>query len=171
VIPAEGVSAETVAASINVSVPGVEALTRSEAVASAPGVASVQSSFAIVLALAIAVVALVTGFFFLILTVQKTASLTLLRAVGAPAGYLIRGLLQQVALVLGAALVFAVLLLQAAVAGLSAGLPLTIEPGALLASTLIILVLSMLGVAFSIWRVLRIEPVHAVTRPLMGGAE
>jgi putative ABC transport system permease protein len=171
VIPAAGVSPETVAASINASVPGVDAMTRSKAVASAPGVSSVQSSFAIVLALAIAVVALVTGFFFLILTVQKTASLTLLRAVGAPAGYLIRGLLQQVALVLGAALVFAVLLLLAAVAGSGTGLSLAIEPGALAVSTLIIVVLSMLGVAFSIWRVLRIDPVHAVTRTGIGGVE
>lgn len=171
VIPAEGVNPETVAASINAAVPGVDAMTRTEAVASAPGVSSVQSSFAIVLALAVAVVALVTGFFFLILTVQKTASLTLLRAVGAPAGYLIRGLLQQVVLVLGAALVFAVFLLFGAVAGSGAGLPLTIEPGAIVTSTLVILVLSMLGVAFSIWRVLRIEPVHAVTRPGMGGVE
>ena len=53
--------------------PRVDALTRSDAVANAPGVSSVQSSFAIVLALAVVVVALVTGFFFLILTVQKTA--------------------------------------------------------------------------------------------------
>ena len=96
--------------------------------ANAPGVSSVQSSFAIVLALAVAVVALVTGFFFLILTVQKTAPLTLLHAVGAPAGYLVRGLLQQVALVLGVALVFAIGLLLAATAGSSSGLPLTIEP-------------------------------------------
>ncbi|HEY5155434.1 MAG TPA: hypothetical protein VIJ47_11910, partial [Acidimicrobiales bacterium] len=72
VIPAAGVTPQTVAASINATVPGVDAMTRSDAVANAPGVSSVQSSFAIVLALAVAVVALVTGFFFLILTVQKT---------------------------------------------------------------------------------------------------
>ena len=116
-------------------------------------------------------VALVTGFFFLILTVQKTASLTLLHAVGAPAAYLVRGLLAQVALVLAVALVFAVALLMAAKAGTSSGLPLTIEPRHLITSTIIIVVLSLLGVAFSIWRVLRIDPVEAVSRQGLGGVE
>ena len=151
--------------------PGVEALTRSEAVASAPGVSSVQSSFAIVLGLAVAVVALVTGFFFLILTVQKTAPLTLLHAGGCTASYLIKGLLQQVALVLGVALVVALLLLWGATAASSSGLPLTIEPTALLTSTAIIVVLSLIGVGFSIWRVLRIQPVQAVSRQGPGGTE
>ena len=171
VIPAAGVTPQTVAANINATVPGVDALTRSDAVANAPGVSSVQSSFAIVLALAVAVVALVTGFFFLILTVQKTASLTLLHAVGAPAAYLVRGLLQQVALVLTVALVFAIALLMAATAGSSSGLSLTIEPRALIGSTIVIVVLSLLGVAFSIWRVLRIDPVRAVSRQGLGGVE
>ncbi|MEI7593974.1 MAG: ABC transporter permease [Actinomycetes bacterium] len=171
VIPADGVSAATVVQSINASVSGVEAMTLSDAVANAPGVASVQSSFAIVLALAIAVVALVTGFFFLILTVQKTQTLTLLRAVGAPAGYLVRGLLQQVALVLVIALVIAIGLLVAATSGSNTGLALVIDPRALVVSTLIIVVLSMMGVAVSIWRVLRIEPVNAVTRPGLGGGQ
>jgi putative ABC transport system permease protein len=171
VIPEAGVAPRTVADAINASVPGVEAMTRSEAVASAPGVSSVQSSFAIVLALAVAVVALVTGFFFLILTVQKTASLTLLHAVGAPASYLVRGLLAQVALVLGTALVVAVGLLLVATAGAGSGLALTIEPKALVTSTVIIVVLSLIGVGFSVWRVLRIDPVHAVTGPGLGGLE
>ena len=171
VIPAAGIAPATVAASINAAVSGVKAVTRSDAVANAPGVSSVQGSFAIVLALAIAVVALVTGFFFLILTVQKTAPLTLMRAVGAPAGYLIRGLLQQVVLVLGAALVVAVGLLALVTALARTGLALTIQPGALLTSTAIIVALSLLGVAFSVWRVLRIEPIHAVSHQGPGGLE
>ena len=149
----------------------MKAVTRSDAVANAPGVSSVQGSFAILLALAIVVVALVTGFFFLILTVQKAAPLTLLRAVGAPAGYLIRGLLQQVVLVLGVALVVAVGLLAGVTALARTGLALTVQPGALLTSTAIIVALSLLGVAFSVWRVLRIEPIHAVSHQGPGGLE
>jgi putative ABC transport system permease protein len=171
VIPAAGTSPATVAASINAAVSGVKAVTRSDAVANAPGVSSVQGSFAILLALAIVVVALVTGFFFLILTVQKTAPLTLLRAVGAPAGYLIRGLLQQVVLVLGVALVVAVGLLAGVTALARTGLALTVQPGALVTSTVIIVALSLLGVAFSVWRVLRIEPIHAVSHQGPGGLE
>ena len=111
VIPAPGVTPKALAAGINAAVPQVIALTRSDAVADAPGVSSTQRSFAILLGLAVVVVALVTGFFFLILTVQKTAALTLLRAMGAPARYLVRSLIQQVVLVLGVALLVAVGLL------------------------------------------------------------
>ena len=142
VIPSAGVSPTALAAAINTTVPAVTALARSDAVANAPGVSSTQGSFAIVLALAVVVVALVTGFFFLILTVQKTPSLTLLRAVGAPASYLVRGLIQQVILVLGVALLVAVGLLVAATAAVNAGLPLTLEPRALVTSTIVIVGLS-----------------------------
>ena len=171
VIPSSRVSAKAVAASINATVPGVTALARSDAVANAPGVASTRGSFAIVLALAVVVVALVTPFFFLSLTVQKIPSLTLLRAVGAPAGYLVRGLMQQVTLVLGVALLLAVGLLGAATAAVNAGLPLALEPRALVIGTVVIVGLSMLGVAFSVWRVLRIDPFQAVSRPGLGGVE
>ena len=36
---------------------------------------------------------------------------------------------------------------------------------------MIIVVLSLVGVAFSVWRVLRIDPVQAVTRQGLGGVE
>ncbi len=171
VIPSSGVSPKALAASINATVPQVTALTRSDALAKAPGVSSTKGSFAILLALAVVVVALVTAFFFLILTVQKTAALTLLRAVGAPAGYLVRGLLQQVALVLGVALLIAVGLLVLAIAVANTGLPLIIDPPALVVSTVTVMSLSLLGVAFSVWRVLRIDPFQAVGRPALGGIE
>jgi putative ABC transport system permease protein len=171
VIPSAGMSPQAVVTSINAALPGVRALTRSDAVANAPGVSSTQGSFAIVLALAVVVVALVTGFFFLILTVQKTPSLTLLRAVGAPASYLVRGLIQQVALMLGVALLVAVGLLVAAMTAANTGLTLTLQPRALVISTIAIVGLSLLGVAFSVWRVLRIDPFQAVSRPGIGGVE
>jgi putative ABC transport system permease protein len=166
-----GASPAAVAAAINSTVPAVTALTRSDAAANVPGVSSTQGSFAIVLTLAVAVAALVTGIFFLILTVPKTSSLTLLRAVGAPAGYLVRGLIQQVVGVLGVALVVAVGLLKAATTAADTGLTLILEPRALLNSTIAIVGLSLLGVAFSAWRVLRIEPFRAVNRPGLGGVE
>jgi hemin transport system permease protein len=171
VIPSQGVSPTAVAVAVNANVPGVTALTRGDAVASAPGVSSTRASFAIVLALAVVVVALVIGFFFLILTVQKTSSLTLLRAVGAPARYLVRGLIQQVILVLAVALLVAVGLLAVATAAADAGFPLSPEPRALVTSTTVIVGLSLLGVAFSAWRMLHIEPFQAVSRPRLGGIE
>lgn len=171
VLPAPDVTPESLANSINANVPGVKALTRDDAVANALGVSSTQGSFALLQTLAVVVVALVTGFFFLILTVQKTATLTLLRAVGAPASYLVRGLLQQVSLVLGVALLVAIGLLLAAAAAVDTGLPLAVDPRALVVSAVVVVGLSLLGVAFSVWRVLRIDPFQAVGRPGLGGIE
>ena len=171
VTPSPGVSAEALAAGINTAVAAVMALTRSDAAANVPGVSSTRGSFAIVLTLAVAVAALVTGFFFLILTVQKTSSLTLLRALGAPAGYLVRGLIGQLVLVLGVALLVAVGLLVPAAAVADTGLALTFQPRALINSALVIVGLALLGTAFSVWRVLRIEPFGAVSRPGLGGVE
>ena len=86
----------------------MQALTRSQAVSEAPGVSSVNTSFQLILALAFLVVAVVIGFFFLILTVQKQSTLTVLRAVGAPTSYLVKALLKQIALVVGIGLVVGV---------------------------------------------------------------
>ena len=131
--PMSGVDPTDLAASITEQVDGVEALDRATAVASLPGVSSIQQSFAIILGLAFVVVILLTGFFFLIITVQKTASLTLLRAVGAGSWFLLRNLLFQVLLVIGAALVIAIpLTIFAVSAASSAAFAATTEPSVLL---------------------------------------
>jgi len=169
VVPAEGVTAADLAEAIDEQVEGVEALTRSQAVNEAPGVASVNQSFQLILALAFVVVAVVIGFFFLILTVQKLPSLALLRAVGAPTGYLVRALLIQVAVVVAIGLVLGGLLTVGAVKGASSGLPVAIDPKALALSAIGVVVLSLVGSAFTLLRVARIDPSTVTNRQTTGG--
>ena len=99
--PAAGVSADDLAARINAASDEADALTRAEAAAETPGVADVQRSFDVIFLLFALVVPLVTGLFFLIITLQKARALTLLRAIGAPAGVLVRSLLVQVVIIIG----------------------------------------------------------------------
>ncbi|MEZ5273016.1 MAG: hypothetical protein R2694_12045 [Ilumatobacteraceae bacterium] len=80
--------------------PGVEPLTRQQAVDGSPGVSSVRTSFGVILGLFYLVVPLVTGLFFLIVTFQKASALTLLRAIGARARTLVVALLVQVVVVM-----------------------------------------------------------------------
>lgn len=101
VAPADGVGPDEVVAAINGAAPDAEALTRAEAADTSPGVAQVRQSFGVIFLLYALVVPLVTGLFFLIVTLQKARSLTLLRAVGARAGVLGRALLTQVVIVTG----------------------------------------------------------------------
>ena len=91
-----GAAVSSVAAAIDASVPGVEALPRPEAVASIPGVSSVTASFDLIVGITFVIVAVVTGFFFLILTVQKIGVFAGLRALGATSRYLVGSVLTQV---------------------------------------------------------------------------
>jgi putative ABC transport system permease protein len=169
VTPAAGSTADEVVAAINDRVDGVEALTRDQAAAEAPGVAQVDQSFSLILWLVRAVVLLVIGFFFVILTVQKLPSLTLVRAVGASTGYLMRGLAVQIALVLGLGLVIGVLLTLAAILAFPDGLPVTISPGEVAVNVALVVVFGALGSIVALVRIVRIDPNDAVRRPSLGG--
>jgi putative ABC transport system permease protein len=159
--PADGVDKAELAADIDATVEGVETLTRQQAVDENPGVRGVNQSFQIILALAFVVVALVVGFFFLILTVQKAKALTLLRAVGAPSGYLVKNLVLQIAAVLGAGFVVGVGL-TALIGVVGVGdLAIELEPTTVITTLAGLTVLSLLGGIASIRRVLRIDPIRA----------
>lgn len=159
--PESGVSASTVAQRITAQVPGTEALTRADAVQSLPGVSAVKSSFNIIQGLAFIVVILVVGIFFVILTVQKAGALTLLRAIGASSGALVRSLLVQVVIVMAGAIVVGSLLLYLASLGSSADFPISFDVGLVLPRAVALLLLALLASLAAIRRVLRIDPIAA----------
>ena len=160
VLPGESPAA--VAARIDATVDGAEALTRQQAVDESPGVSSVRSSFAIVLALFYLVVPLVTGLFFLIVTFQKASALTLLRAIGAPAGVLVRALLAQVVLVMSVGSLVAFGLYAGALQGVkNLGVRVELMPAVI--TSLVVLALALLTSLVAIRRVLRLDPLSATT--------
>lgn len=167
--PAPGVDAATLASWITAEVPGVEALDRQTAVDSLPGVSSIRSSFSVVLGLAFIVVVLITGFFFLILTVQKTQALTLLRAIGASGAYLIKNLALQVTLVTVLGVLLAAGLLALAAAGSSQSFPIEADPGLIVSTGAAVLALALLASLAAVRRVSRIDPATATTRAAGGG--
>jgi putative ABC transport system permease protein len=161
--PEEGVEPAVLAGRITRDVDGVEALDRDSAVDSLPGVVAVSRSFTIVLTLAFVVIALVIGIFFVILTVQKTASLTLLRAIGAPGSILVRALLVQVALIVLAGIAIGAAMLWLASLGSSARFPISFEIGVVVTRGAAIAILALLASLAAVRRVLRLDPVAAVT--------
>lgn len=162
--PAEGVDLDELTDRIDEQVEGVEALTNDEAVSSSPGVSAVNQSFQIILALAFGVVTLVVAFFFLILTVQKAKPLTLLRAIGAPSGYLVRNLVVQIVAVMAAGIAIGMGLV-ALVGSASTGGTIAVElvPGTVIPTVAGLTVLALIGGLGAIRRVLRIEPIRATT--------
>jgi putative ABC transport system permease protein len=159
----DGKDPAAVARAITRAVPGTEALDRETAADRTPGVESVNQSLALIVFLSYAVILVVTGFFFLILTVQKAPSLTLLRALGAPAGTLVVGVLTQAAAVIGGGFAVGTLLALGALAASPLGST-TPDPGQVLTALAVLLVLGGLASIASVRRVLAIDPVQATTQ-------
>jgi putative ABC transport system permease protein len=157
-----GTDAADVAEAITAAVPGAEALTRQQAIDSSPGVSSVRQSFAIILALFYLVVPLVTGLFFLIITFQKASALTLLRAIGAGGGTLVRSLLVQVVVIVVAGGALASLLFFGATKG-GGSLGLTFSAKTVVLTVAAVLALAFLTSLVAVRRVLRIDPIQATT--------
>ncbi|HSM67129.1 MAG TPA: ABC transporter permease [Ilumatobacteraceae bacterium] len=163
VIPADGFSPDEVVASINDQSLDLDALTRDDAAAETPGVAQVQQSFNIIFLLYGLVVPCVTGLFFLIVTFQKANSLTLLRAIGAPAGRLVSSLLIQVVVIIGAGLLIGTLLYFPVSQQALGGVALSFETGAVVFWSVLLLTLGVLSSLVAARRVLRIDPIEATT--------
>ncbi|MFN8021383.1 MAG: ABC transporter permease [Acidimicrobiales bacterium] len=160
---ADGADPATVADAVNGAVDGVEALTRQEAVDGSPGVASVRQSFSVILLLFYLVVPLVTGLFFLIVTFQKAGALTLLRAIGSPAGVLVRSLLLQVVIVVVSGAAIAIGLFFLLSRGEVGSLSVPFDVGVITFTFVVVLVLALLTSLAAVRRVLRIDPISATT--------
>ncbi len=160
---AEGADPAAVARSLTQSIDGIEALERSAAVDNLPGVSQITQSFSILYLLLYIVVAIVTGVFFLILTVQKEDALVLLRAVGASSRDVIGSVIIQVLVVVG----FGALIGSVVTAGLLAAtrdvFGATLSPVTTVTTIGIIVVLGLLASVGAVRRVVAIDPVQATT--------
>jgi putative ABC transport system permease protein len=161
VAPAAGVDADELALRINDASADADALTRQRAADEAPGVAQVRQSFQVIFLLYGLVVPLVTGLFFLIITFQKAGALTLLRAIGASSGVLVRSLLVQVVIVVGGGLVVGTLLHLPLSQAQVGSIALRFNPGAVAFWSALLLSLGLLSALASARRVLRIDPIEA----------
>ncbi|MFV0308112.1 MAG: ABC transporter permease [Desertimonas sp.] len=161
--PVEGVSAAEMTELIDAAVPDAEALTRTEAADTAPGVGPVRQSFRVIFVLYALVVPLVIGLFFLIVTLQKSRSLTLLRAIGARRVVLVRTLLIEVVAVTAAGLAVGTGVYAAVARGRLGELVVRYDPGAVRAWSAAFLALAVAGALVSLRRVLGIDPVEAAT--------
>ena len=163
VAPVNGLSPDALAGRINDASEQADALTRQSAADNAPGVSEVKSSFQIIFLLFGLVVPLVTGLFFLIVTLQKSASLTLLRAIGAPSGVLVGSLLFQVVLVIGGGLAVGIALYTPLSQAKVGDLSLRFDTTAVIVWSLLLMVLGLLSALVAARRVLAIDPIEATT--------
>lgn len=163
IAPVDGATPAEVVASINDRSLELDALTREDAAAETPGVAAVQQSFNLIFLLYALVVPCVTGLFFLIITFQKADSLTLLRAMGAPARRLVASLLIQVVIIVGLGLVVGALLYLPLSGRNLGGIQLRFSWPAVAFWSVLLMTLALASSLIAARRVLRIDPIAATT--------
>ncbi len=163
------VGSSDVAAAIETAVVGVEALPRAEAATALPGAGQISQSFSVLYLLLFIVVTIVTGVFFLILTVQKQRSLVLLRAIGAGRRDIVAPVLVQVFGVVGlgslagAAAASGLLRLARGTFGSS------LDPTTTAVTIALIVALGLLASLGAVRRVLAVDPLDATTGGAVGG--
>lgn len=167
VVPGAGVARADLVERINAASPDLDALAREDAADRNPGVESITLSFGVIFLLFAAVVPLATGLFFLILTTQKAASLTVLSAAGATTRRLASTVVVQVGVVLACGIAIAAALYGGFSRLRIDGLAVEFDGRALATWAAALSVLGMLSAVTSVRRVAAIDPASA----LVGGLD
>ena len=138
-------------------------LTEDEAINALPGVAAQNSVFNQIIGLTVLIAIIVVALFFALITVERVGLYGVLKALGAGSGRLFAGVLVQAVIVTAIACAIGALAALALDAVIPVGsIPFTAGSGRLLGSTLVLLFAAVVGCAFSLRRVLRVDPAEAI---------
>lgn len=160
----DGAEAASVVDAIDEATGGATAtLTLADAIEALPGVEQQRSTFNQIIGITVAVALVVVALFFALVTVERLGLYGILKAFGASSATLFAGVVAQAVVVT----------LIAAAIGVAGSLTLNavIPPGAipfsataprLLSSAILLLVAAVAGSAFSLRRVLRVDPASAI---------
>ncbi|MGV3759899.1 MAG: FtsX-like permease family protein [Actinomycetota bacterium] len=132
-----------------------------------PGLSQQRTTFNQIIGVTVVIAIVVVALFFALLTVERTGLYGVLKALGASSGTLFAGVVLQAVVVTAVASAIGVAASLALDAAIPAGsLPFTVTPARLVSSTVALVVAALAGVAFSLRRVLRVDPAAAI-----GGAQ
>jgi putative ABC transport system permease protein len=141
---------------------GTESMTLAESFGASPGYTAETSTLSLIQVFLYAISALVVGAFFTVWTIQRKQEIAVMRAMGAPTGYLLRDGLTQ-ALIL--------LLLSAGVGvgiGVGAGsliggtVPFALDAPAIAVATAVLIALGLAGAATAVARIAAVDPLTAL---------
>jgi len=161
---AAGVDPAVLAARIDAATGEATAsLTVSEAADTLPGVQEQRATFNQIIGVTVGIAIVVVALFFALLTIERAGLYGVLKALGARSGTLFGGLvLQAVVLTVLACTVAGVASVALDLAIPPGSVPLRISAVRLLSSLAYLLVAAVVGCAFSLRRVLRVDPASAI---------
>lgn len=164
VVRGTGVAPAELARRIDAATAGATAsLTKTAAIEALPGVKEQRGVFDQIIGVTIAIAAVVVALFFALLTVERTALYGVLKALGARSRSLFAGVVVQAASVsLAAGLIGALFAIVLDLVIPTGSIPYSLSAGRLASSIVFLLVAAVVGCAFSLRRVLRIDPASAI---------
>ena len=164
VVQAPGANAAELATRIDEATGGgTSSLTESEAINALPGVAAQQSVFNQIIGLTVLIAIIVVALFFALITVERIGLYGVLKALGAGSGTLFAGVLLQAVIVTVIACAVGAVAALALDAVIPVGsIPFVASGARLLGSTVFLLVAALVGCAFSLRRVLKVDPAQAI---------
>ena len=164
VVRGTGDTPQDVVAAIDTAMGGqVLALTVPDAINEIPGVTEQQTTFNQILGVTVVIALVVIALFFALLTVERSALYGMLKAIGARSQTIFAGLVAQAVVVTFVAAVIAgglVIVLDLLIP--PGSIPLYISAGRIITSIVLLLFAAVVGCAFSLRRVLRVDPASAL---------
>ncbi len=159
----DAAAAADVAVAIDAATGATRTLTIDEAVLAIPGVSAQQSTFGQIIGVTLAIALVVIALFFALLTVERLSLYSVLKAIGAKTGTIFSGVVAQALVVTLIAAIVGVGMTLAAGAFIPAGaLPFAVTPSRLITSVGFMALAAVVGSAFSLRRVVRIDPAEAI---------
>lgn len=141
----------------------LEVLTIPDAIEALPGVSTQRSTINQIIGVTVLIALVVVALFFALITIERTALYGVLKAIGASSTTLFAGVTAQaVAVTLIASTIAAALAIALAVAIPPGSLPFSLTATRILFSVGLLLFAAVIGCAFSLRRVLRIDPATAI---------
>ncbi len=144
---------------------GWEAVSKSTAFANIEGVSGQQSTVQALQVFGYLIGGLVIGVFFYVLTLQKTAQIGVLKAVGASTGFIFRQLLVQALLVAIGGIAVALPLAWLTNEGIRRvpdPVPIAFTTGTFVVTSVLLLLMAVVGVLFSGRQVAKVDPIIAL---------
>lgn len=142
---------------------GTTSMTLKESYGASPGFTAETSTLQLIKGFLYAISALVVGAFFTVVIVQRKHEIAVLRALGASSGYLLRDtIVQSLVLLVVSAGVGVGLGLLAGGAIASTSMPFALDAGPIAAAAGLLVALGLLGAAFAVLRITRVDPLSAL---------
>lgn len=146
------------------AVPDVAVATKSQVANRIPGESAQNSTLLMIQIFLVVIGAGIIAAFFYIITLQKTAELGVMKALGAHTGYLAQALVVQAALLTLIGVAIGIAIASGVGAAVGTAMPYDITAPRMLLFGGVLLLVAILGTSLSLTRIARIDPLDAINK-------